>query len=904
MWCQAKIADGPWFTFGAMITPALAERARLHVRRFFSKHMPHHLRFHDVEHTLSVTAMAKSIGRASGLKGQALLQLEVAALFHDTGYALKYNGHEAESAKLATAWMGKAGVAGPTIRKVAALIMATRLGEKPRTLAQCVLRDADSAKAGQADFLEKSTRLKAEVEACTGKPIAAVKWRRENLAYLRSHRFYTTYAEHRFGRQKEINLRVLGSKASSHRAARKAAASVREPFMDRDLSWLAFNARVLQEAQDPGVPLLERLKFVAIHSSNLDEFYRVRVAQLRNLRKLGKWNRSALGVPPDTHIEHINREALKQQQALGKVYRTELIPALAEHGLRIRNEKQLTRHQRTFVQDYFNRAVVPLLRPLALRQPNAIFIEDRKLYLVLAMARKDGGKSRRVVLNVPSDTLGRFLLLPAHRGGTDLIYLDDVIRAGLAVFFKGSKVKSCHAIKVSRDAELYLDEEYTEDVAEKVGRSLRKRKTGVTARFLYDAAMPRTMLAEVRQALNLKKGDMVEGGRYHNLSDLASLPIADHANLRDTPLPPLAHPAWLPENPLRALEKGDILLHFPYHSFSHITGLLEYAASNPAVRRIAITLYRVAQASLICASLVKAARNGKRVDVVMEIQARFDEGNNLHWATLLKEAGAHVSYGVPGYKVHAKLLLLEHGSALAPSRLALLGTGNFNEHTAGVYSDLSLLTARNNITGEVAAIFRSLMKNETPGNTTLLSTSPDQLRAFLEQAIDREIEHAFLGKQAGIFLKLNSLEDKPLIRKLYDAGRAGVTVRLIVRGMCCLVADMPGYSRNINAISIVDRFLEHARAYVFHNAGKPSVYLASADWMERNLDRRVEVAFPVLDRKNKAEILRYLEIQWADNVKARVLDARQTNARRRLGPGIKPVRSQITWYRLLKKAGE
>lgn len=884
-----------------MITPALAQQARLHVRRFFSKHMPGHMHFHDLEHTLTVAAAAKGIGRASGLKGKALLLLEIAALFHDTGYAFKYKGHEAESAKLAAAWLGKAGVGAHAIRNVAALIMATRIDGRPRTLAQRVLRDADSAKAGQADFLEKSARLKAELEASTGKPIIAEAWHRENLAYLRGHRFHTTQAERRFGRQKAINLRLLESGIATRKG--KAKGMVQEPFMDRDLSWLAFNARVLQEAQDPQVPLLERLKFVAIHSSNLDEFYRVRVAQLRNLRKLGKWNRSALEIPPDEHIARINKAALKQQQALGKVYRTELLPALAENKVRIRSEKQLTRHQRTFVQAYFKRVVAPLLRPVALRQPNAIFIEDRKLYLVLAIV-PNGGKLRRVVLNVPSDALGRFVQLPAHKGGTDLIYLDDVIRSGVTPFFKGSTVKSCHAIKLSRDAELYLDEEYTEDVAEKVRQSLRKRKTGVTARFLYDADMPPPVLAEVRQALNLKKGDLVEGGRYHNLSDLASLPMANHAELRDPPLPPLVHPAWRANNPFRAMERGDVLLHFPYHSFGHISNLLEHAASDPAVRRIAITLYRVAQASQVCAALVKAARNGKQVDVVMEVQARFDEGNNLHWAAMLKDAGARVSYGVPGYKVHAKLLLLERLSGKAATRYALLGTGNFNEQTASVYSDLALLTARKDIVDEVALLFKCLMKNEPPGRTNLLSTSPDQLRTFLEQAIDREIEHAFLGKPAEIFLKLNSLEDKPLIRKLYDADRAGVRVRLIVRGICCLVAGVPGHSKGIKAISIVDRFLEHARAYVFHNAGKPCVYLASADWMERNLDRRVEVAFPVLDNKLKAEIHRYLEIQWADNTKARVLDTRQDNARRKLGRGTKPVRSQMAWYQLLKKASE
>ncbi len=884
-----------------MITRGLVEKARLHVHRFFSKYIPAQMRYHDLEHTLTVTRTAKDIGRASGLAGAELLRVELAALFHDTGYAFAYNGHEAESVKLATAWLKGKGAGPADIKAVASLVMATRRGIVPRGLAQRVLRDADSAKAGQADFHEKGGCLRAELETYTGKRIAASAWQRENIAYLKAHRFHTAYARERFGRQKEINLRQLLDRMAGSPKPLGTVAPLPEPFIDRDISWLAFNARVLQEAQDPSVPLLERLKFVAIHSSNLDEFYRVRVAQLRGLRKLGKRNRSALGVPPGKHVAHINKLALQQQAELGSTYRGELIPALRGHGIRIRNERQLSRGQRNFALEHFRKKVAPLLRVVTVREPNAIFIEDRKLYLVLSLSQKTSRKKRLVVVNVPSAELGRFLTLPSRKG-TDLTYLDDVIRIGALGYFKGWEVGACHAIKLSRDADLYLEEEFAEDVAEKVRRSLRKRSTGVPARFLYDGAMPQDMLDQLRHLLNVKKGDTLEGGRYHNLSDLMDLPISGHPELREKPLPPIHQPILSGNDPFGALTKRDLLLHFPYHAFAPVIDLLSRSAKDADVRRIAITLYRVAPESLICQALAEAARNGKTVEVVMEVQARFDEGNNLHWGAVLKEAGARVTYGLPGFKVHSKLLLIERVEGRRLKRYAYLGTGNFNEQTARMYADMAVLTARTAITADVAAIFSDLIQAKPPGHTKHITTSPDHLRAFLEHSIDREIEQAFLGRPAEIFLKLNSLEDKPLIGKLYDADRAGVKVRLIVRGICCLMTVVPGHSGHIKAISIVDRYLEHARAYVFHNAGNPVVYLSSADWMERNMDWRVEAAFPVLDNILKAEVLRFMELQWSDNVKARTIDREQTNPYRERKSNARAVRSQAAWYALLKRA--
>lgn len=885
-----------------MITRGLVEKARLHVRRYISKHMPGTMLFHDLEHTSTVARFAIDIARASGLKGADLLTVELAALFHDTGYAITYEGHEEESAKLASAWLKARKVPRSDIASVATLIKATRMHHVPRGPTQRVIRDADSAKAGQADFEEKGERLRRELEHHLGKRISTAAWRRENLSYLEAHKFHTPYAKHRFGTQKELNLQRL--QLSTMRLPRHSVPStlLSEPFFDRDLSWLSFNARVLQEAQDPSVPLLDRLKFVAIHSSNLDEFYRVRVAQLRMLRQLGKWNRSALGVPPGKLIARINHLALQQQAALGKVYRGSLIPQLREHGIRFRSEKQLSHAQREFVLAHFDKHVAPLLRVVSARELHALLIEDRRLYLVLALSQKGGKKKRLAVVNVPSVELGRFITLPASKGVTDLLYLDDAIRLGAQRYFKGWKVDACHAIKLSRDAELYLDEEFAEDVADKVRRSLRKRSTGVPARFLYDSAIPAWMLEKVRHLLDVKKGDMLEGGRYHNLSDLMDLPITGHPELREKPMPPIAHPAISTKNPFRAMRSGDILLHFPYHGFDALTGLLQCAAHDPSVKRIAITLYRVASRSLICEALAEAAREGKQVDVVMEVQARFDEDNNLYWGSVLTDAGATVIYGLPGYKVHCKLLLIEHNEARNTARYAYLGTGNFNERTARTYADMGLLTASKPLTSEVAEIFAALLAEEAPGGSKQIVTSPHHLRGFLERAIDKEIEEAFLGRPASVLLKLNSLEDKPLIRKLYDADRAGVKVRLIVRGICCLVPGIPRHSDGIEAISIVDRYLEHARAYVFHNGGKPTVHLASADWMERNMDRRVEAVFPIPDEKLKAEVIRFLELEWKDNVKARIIDKAQTNPYRPLKKDARKVRSQMAWHAFLKKS--
>jgi len=885
-----------------MIAELTLDNARLHVRRWFARRMPRHMLFHDLDHTLTVTRSALGIGQALKFNTGELRILEVAALFHDTGYALSTVGHEEKSAQLATAFLLKHGVAQRTIARVRSLILATRMGVTPRGIAQQVLRDADSAKAGQMDFAERSERLRKELETIRKRKLSDHEWLKENLAYLEAHRFHTAHARRRYGLQKRINLEGLRERATLPKRQRTPPIPAIERFFERDLSWLSFNDRVLQEAKDPRVPLLERVKFLAIYSSNLDEFYRVRVASLRSLVKLKRTDRTALDIPAEKLVDRINRKALKQQQEFGALYRGRLLPALARNGIRILREEQLNKVQAEHVRALFTERIAPLLNTAAVRPGNAPFIEDRKLYFACRLRPKGKQKERLVLLNIPSDELGRFIALPSRSGRSDVIFLDDVMRVRLAALFTGYKVVGCYAIKLSRDAELYLDEEFVGNVKEKVRKSLRKRQTGVPSRFLYDSAMPHTTLRALRTLLGLGKQDMVAGGRYHNFSDLIKLPVKGHASLRDKPWPPLVHPRiGGSKNTFAAVAKGDLLWHFPYHDFGMFTAWLQKAAVDPAVKRIAITLYRVAESSEVCATLLEALRHGKQVTVFVEVQARFDERSNLFWGEALEKAGARVLYSYEGLKVHCKLCLIERVERGRARRYAYLGTGNFNERTSRLYSDQALLTCNEMITREVAEVFAHLQDRNYRPRLQHLLMAPLTLRDQLEALVDKEIEHALSGRPAAITLKLNSLEDRDLISKLYDASRVGVKVRLIIRGICCLVPGIPGTSDNIEAISIVDRLLEHSRAYLFHNNGKPLLYLSSADWMGRNLDRRVEVAFPLLDPALQREMMDLLEIQWTDRVKARTIDAAQTNPYRKPTRKERPVRAQEATYAYLKK---
>lgn len=877
----------------------LLEKAHLHVRRWFARRMPAHMFFHDLDHTLGVARAAVGIAQGLKMAREDIALVELAALFHDTGYAVDPAAHEEASATIAEAFMVKQRMPKRQIQRVRNLILATRIGAVPRSVLQMVLRDADSSKAGQADFHAKSDHLRREMEVLRGMPIDQHAWNEENLRYLNAHNFHTAFAQRRYGPQKRLNLKALKQRAAIPQQ-QLLPMSAKERFMDRDMSWLSFNERVLQEALSPTVPLLERLKFLAIYSNNLDEFYRVRVASLRSLEKLNKKARLLMEVPPDKLVARLNRKALQQQQQFGTLYRETLLPELAKEGIRILDVTQLNAAQRKVVNVFFKEKVAPYLNTAAVREGNAPFIADRKLYFVCRMRRSTMARSRLVLLNIPSDVVGRFLSLPSKRGTTDVLFLDDVIRICLPEYFTGQKVLGCHAIKLSRDAELYLDEEFEGNVKEKVRKSLRKRRTGVPSRFLYDNAMPAPTLKALRILLALGKQDLVAGGRYHNFSDLMKLPITGYDHLRDTPWPAIEHPAFFQgADPFRSIAQADRLMHFPYHDFGGLVNWLESAAGDKAVKNIAITIYRVADGSAVCHALLKALENGKNVTVFVEVQARFDETSNLYWGDRLEKAGADVLYSYERLKVHCKLCLVERFERGRIKGYAYLGTGNFNERTSRLYVDTALLTARPAIIGEVQAVFEHLRDRKQPPPQDYLLMAPLTLRTRLEELIDKEIELALSGKPAEILLKLNSIEDRAMIRKLYDASNAGVKVRIIVRGICCLVPGVKGMSENIQAISIVDRYLEHTRAYVFGNNGKTLAYLSSADWMGRNLDRRIEVAFPIIDKNLKQELLDILEIQWNDRVKARWIDVQQTNPYRTAAAGEKLVHSQQATYAYL-----
>lgn len=656
------------------------------------------------------------------------------------------------------------------------------------------------------------------------------------------------------------------------------------PRVDRDLSWIDFNGRVLDEAADPAVPLLERLQFLSIFSSNLDEFFRVRVAGLRSLLRLGRKKKKKLPMDPGELLAEIHRKVLAQQERYGRLIREDVLPALAREGVELVALDDLDDDERAELGAYFEE-IRPHLVILSLDEGDAdtppIELEDHRIYLAVGPIRQEGttfaptpGDWRLIAL--PSPPLERFVCV--HRDGrrTRSLFLDDVVRAHLDQLFPGSGVSASDAwaVKLSRDADLGLHEEFEGDLAAAVRKSLKKRAEGVPSRFLYDLTIPAGLLDLLRRRLRLEPEDLVEGGRYHNLDDLRSLPTPERDDLLFPPWPAAPHPELVSYRPvLDVVAERDQLVHVPYQSYDAILRFFREAADDPDVEEILLTVYRVAHDSAILEALESAARRGVTVRVFFEVKARFDEASNLAWAERIEAAGGDVLFGTPELKVHAKIALARRRESGTLRNYALLGTGNFNERTARFYTDFALLTADPRIADEVLDVFRVLRGVNPIGPFEHLLVAPDHLRRSLENAVDTEIEAARSGEPAGIRLKLNSLEDSTMIERLYAASRAGVPVQAIVRGICCLAPGIVEWSDSIEVRSIVGRYLEHARIYRFEHGGTPSVYLASADWMTRNLDRRVEVAFPILDPRLRSEIEKVLEIQWASRPKVRRVDS-------------------------------
>ncbi len=654
--------------------------------------------------------------------------------------------------------------------------------------------------------------------------------------------------------------------------------AVKPKIINREISWLAFNERVLAEAEDQTVPLLERLKFLGIFSNNRDEFFRVRVASVKRWAALNEKIESTHDDPRDV-LAQIQRVTIGQQQKYERIYQ-EILEELKAKNVFIINEKQLDESQKTFVEDYYNEKVDPVISPIMLDQVKGFpHLRDKAIYLAAWLTiAKEGKKTTHQysLVEVPS-SLPRFIVLPEQEGKKYIVILDDVIRHNLkSVFqvFKPTKVEA-FTFKITRDAELDLDNDISKSFLEKMKKSLKQRRRGAPVRFVFDASMPKEMQRYLTKKMSLTTDEdaFIPGGRYHNLKDLMSFPKINLPKAYYTKLSPNKHPHLEKyDSYFTAIKKKDVLLHYPYQSFNYVIDFLKEAALDPDVRSIRICLYRVANGSKIINALINAARNGKKVVVVFELQARFDEENNIYWSNILEDEGVKVYFGFPGMKVHGKICLVTRKENGVNQYYAKVGTGNFHEGTSTIYGDLSLMTARKEITSEIHKVF-DLFENAIWPNYRFkhLVLSPFYLRNRLIRLINVEIRNAKAGKDAYIILKLNSLVDSNLINKLYQASKAGVKVKLIIRGICSLVPGVEGLSENIKVISIIDRFLEHARIYVFCNGNDPLYFISSADWMVRNLDRRIEVTCPIYESSLKKEIDDILAIQFSDNVKARVL---------------------------------
>ncbi len=675
-----------------------------------------------------------------------------------------------------------------------------------------------------------------------------------------------------------------------------------EPTMyPRELSWLNFNARVLQEAQDPDVPLIQRVRYLGIFSNNLDEFFRVRVAEVRRWISLssGQQRQQAKKL-----LAAIQFQVIALQEEFDAAY-SKILRELYTKGIFLINERQLEPHQLTFVESFFHDKVLPELEPILLRDDQPIpLLADESLYLAVDLETSQG--TQYALLEVPTAALGRFIEVPKRgkKPSRVFIALDNIIRACLPQVFRGVfeiNASSAYCFKFSRDAELELDASINESLIEKMASSLKQRKRADAVRFVYDEKMPMQLLDYLRKRFGFGKYDsLIAGGRYHNSKDFINFPNAGPKYLEFKPLRQIKIERLEDDASLFAnIREKDVFLYYPYHPFEYIVDVLKTAALDPDVLAVRICLYRVAKNSQIVDALINAKNNGKTVQVVVELAARFDEQANITWAQRLTDAGIEVIFGIPGLKVHSKIFLIERQEDKEIKYYSHVGTGNFNEKTAQLYTDFSLLTFDQEIGRDVAQVFEFLKYNYRRPEYKKLLVSPHSSRPGLLSMIEREIKHARDGYRGFIFLKCNNLVDQELTHKLYEASQAGVEIRLIVRGMCQIKPGVKGLSENIKAISIVDRYLEHPRAYVFHNRGKPKYYIGSADLMTRNIDFRVEVLCPVLDADAQKIIQDVLDQQWYDNVKARILDADQRNRLRKQEKRAPTIRSQETIHRYL-----
>ncbi|CAK6490348.1 Polyphosphate kinase [Pantoea sp. Nvir] len=675
-------------------------------------------------------------------------------------------------------------------------------------------------------------------------------------------------------------------------------------YIEKELSWLSFNERVLQEAADKTNPLIERMRFLGIYSNNLDEFYKVRFADLKRRILIGE-EQGSPGLPRHL-LKKIQQRVMKSEQEFDGLY-NELLLELARNQIFLINERQLSANQQVWLRHYFKHDLRQHISPILINHDTDLteFLKDDYTYLAVEIIR--GDDIRYALLEIPSDKVPRFINLPAEspRRRKPMILLDNILRYCLDDIFKGFfdyDALNAYSMKMTRDAEYDLVTEMESSLLELMSSSLKQRLTAEPVRFVYQRDMPDAMVELLRNKLTISNYDsIVPGGRYHNFKDFIGFPDVGKSNLVNRPLPQIRHIGFDGfRNGFDAIRDRDILLYYPYHTFEHVLELLRQASFDPSVLAIKINIYRVAKRSRIMDAMIHAAYNGKKVTVVVELQARFDEEANISWAKRLTEAGVHVIFSAPGLKIHAKLFLISRREGDEVVRYAHIGTGNFNEKTARLYTDYSLLTADARITNEVRRVFNFIENPYRPVSFEHLMVSPQNSRQMLYQLVDAEIANAQQGRPCGITLKINNLVDNGLVDRLYAASGAGVKINLLVRGMCSLIPDLPGISENIRVISIVDRYLEHDRVYIFENGGDKKVFLSSADWMTRNIDHRIEVAVSILDPRVKQRILDIIAILFSDTVKARIVDKELGNRYVPRGNRRK-VRSQLAIYDYIKK---
>lgn len=669
---------------------------------------------------------------------------------------------------------------------------------------------------------------------------------------------------------------------------------------NKEISWLYFNERLLQEASKEEVPLLERLKYLGIYSNNLDEFFRVRVAILRRLSMIGKTT-LVDGYKPRTILSQIEEIVVKQSNNFQSIFK-EIIRELRKEGIFLITEKELTAEQGEFVAAYFKNEVRPHIMPVILRKNHPIpFLRDNTIYMAVHMDVEE--KSQYALIEVPTSNVPRFVIIPSADDRTYIILLEDIIRYELRDIFYmfDFEVIESYIIKITRDAELDIDDDVAESYMRTVAKSLERRGQSEPVRFIYDKNIPDNFLKILLKRLNFDEGDTVIGsGRIHNFKDFMNFPKLGNSKFLFKPLPPVSHNRIEPvKTYIETIREGDLLFHYPYQSFSHFIDLLREASIDPKVTEIKLTVYRVAGNSSVLNALINAARNGKKVTVILELRARFNEDSNINWGNLLSKENVKVIFGVPGLKVHAKLCLITRKENKEDVHFACIGTGNFNEETAKIFSDHLLWTANKGIADEVLQVFNFFEKNYRLGKFEHLLVSPFCTRRRIVRLINQEIKNAGVGKKASIYIKCNNLVDPGIISKLHEAARKGVEVKLNVRGMFSMMPTPPDKKYTIHSFALIDRFLEHSRIFWFHNNGDDLFFISSADLMTRNLDRRVEVAVPVYDPIIKEELKFLLNVQLKDNCAARLLNNELDNQLRTSGSD-KKTRSQLAFYEYIK----